>query len=127
MKNSAQQSSSTSLDSLSNSLGLFGICSTLAIAFYYQLALAELPCPLCLLQRAALITAGCGFLFNLRLGNKGAHHAMVLAGAVVTGIIATRQLLLHILPGDTGYGSTLLGLHFYTWALVTAVLLVVAV
>jgi len=25
-------------------------------------------------------------------------------------------MLLHIMPGDAGYGSPLLGYHFYTWA-----------
>ena len=27
-----------------------------------------------------------------------------------------RQILLHIMPGDPGYGSALLGYHYYTWA-----------
>ena len=27
-------------------------------------------------------------------------------------------MLLHIAPGDPGYGSALLGYHFYTWAFV---------
>ena len=31
--------------------------------------------------------------------------------------ISTRQILLHITPGDPGYGSVVLGLHLYTWAL----------
>jgi hypothetical protein len=30
--------------------------------------------------------------------------------------IASRQILLHIMPGDVGFGSALLGYHFYTWA-----------
>ena len=29
---------------------------------------------------------------------------------------AMRQILLHIMPGDAGYGSALLGYHYYTWA-----------
>src|SRR5262249_51823970 len=32
--------------------------------------------------------------------------------------IASRQVLLHIMPGDPGYGSALLGYHFYTWAFI---------
>ncbi|WP_394063832.1 disulfide bond formation protein B [Alcaligenes sp. WGS1538] len=110
-----------------NTLGLLGICVALLIAFYYQLAKSELPCPLCLLQRAGLIIVGCGFLFNVRLGVKGAHYGMVLAGCVITGLIAVRQVFLHILPGDTGYGSAFFGLHFYTWALLASILIVLAV
>ena len=29
-----------------------------------------------------------------------------------------RQILLHIMPGDPGYGSALLGYHYYTWAFI---------
>lgn len=32
-------------------------------------------------------------------------------------VVSTRQVLLHIMPGDAGYGSALLGYHYYTWAL----------
>src|SRR5690606_32102361 len=36
---------------------------------------------------------------------------------------AGRQVLLHIGPGDIGYGSPFMGLHFYTWAAVLFVAL----
>jgi hypothetical protein len=29
-----------------------------------------------------------------------------------------RQILLHIMPGDPGYGSALFGYHYYTWAFI---------
>ena len=29
-----------------------------------------------------------------------------------------RQVLLHILPGDPGYGGEVLGLHLYSWAFI---------
>lgn len=103
-----------------NMLGLLGISSVLAVAFYYQLALGELPCPLCLLQRAGFIAIGMGFLFNLRLGERRSHYAMILIASLVTGFISLRQVALHLAPGDPGYGSTLFGLHFYTWALIAA-------
>ncbi|MCP3397354.1 MULTISPECIES: disulfide bond formation protein B [unclassified Bradyrhizobium] len=107
-----------------NVLGLLGISSVLTVAFFYQLALGELPCPLCLLQRAGFIAVGMGFLFNMRLGERPSHYAMILIASLVTGFISIRQVSLHLAPGDPGYGSTLLGLHFYTWALIAAVGLV---
>ncbi|PIJ50664.1 disulfide bond formation protein B [Erwinia sp. OLTSP20] len=110
-----------------NTLGLFGINAILLIAFYYQLALSELPCPLCLLQRAGMMLIGFGFLFNICLGIKNIHYSIALFGCVLTEIIAVRQVFLHILPEDLGYGSTFLGLHFYTWALVASILITVAV
>ncbi|MCE1658450.1 disulfide bond formation protein B, partial [Enterobacter hormaechei] len=41
-----------------NLIGLFAISAVLTLAFYYQLVLSELPCPLCLLQRAGMIMIG---------------------------------------------------------------------
>ncbi|MCD9108960.1 disulfide bond formation protein B [Bradyrhizobium japonicum] len=104
-----------------NMLGLLGISLILTVAFAYQLALGELPCPLCLLQRAGFIAIGMGFLFNLRLGERPSHYAMILVSSLVTGFVSMRQISLHLAPGDPGYGSALFGLHFYTWALIAAI------
>ncbi|MFL9924055.1 disulfide bond formation protein B [Herbaspirillum lusitanum] len=117
---SSSRDRASSLGNVLNILGLFGICASLSIAFYYQLALRELPCPLCLLQRAGMMLIGIGLLMNVRFGVRSAHYGVALAGALATGVIATRQVFLHITPGDTGYGSTLFGLHFYTWAVLSA-------
>ncbi|CAI2011209.1 MULTISPECIES: disulfide bond formation protein B [Yersiniaceae] len=110
-----------------NILGLLCISAVLIVAFYYQFALFELPCPLCLLQRVGIVMIGMGFLFNVSFGVRGAHYGIALIGCVITGVIAARQMFLHIMPGDLGYGSTFLGLHFYTWALISSILAVVGI
>jgi hypothetical protein len=38
--------------------------------------------------------------------------------AAAGAAFAMRQILLHIMPGDPGYGSALLGYHYYTWAFI---------
>ncbi|MFZ4710266.1 MAG: disulfide bond formation protein B, partial [Zwartia sp.] len=43
-----------------NLVALLAICGSLLAAFYYQIVLNELPCPLCQLQRVALTLAGIG-------------------------------------------------------------------
>ena len=43
---------------------------------------------------------------------------MILVSGLLGAGTALRQMLLHIAPGDAGYGSPLLGVHFYTWAFV---------
>jgi disulfide bond formation protein DsbB len=112
---------------LVNLVALLGISAGLIIAFYYQLALGELPCPLCLLQRAGMIAIGIGFLLNVRFGIRSSHYGVALLGAVITGVIALRQVFLHIAPGDAGYGSTVLGVHFYTLAALAALASCVAI
>lgn len=121
------KNNSTTIVQFLNMIGLIGICLSLSIAFYYQLVKYELPCPLCLLQRVGLIISGFGFLFNLCFSIKNAHYGMVVFGCILTGIMASRQVFLHITPGDIGYGSALLGLHFYTWALIASVITIAAV
>ena len=57
------------------------------------------------------------------------HYALSLLAAAAGAAFATRQILLHILPGDPGYGTALLGYHYYTWALIgfaAAILLISA-
>lgn len=99
-----------------NALGLLIICLILMIAFYEQLVAHQLPCPLCLLQRLCFIGVGLGVSMNLKFGIKIAHYGLMIFSALLGFAIALRQVFLHVLPGDLGYGSPLLGLHLYTWA-----------
>ena len=101
-----------------NVIGLLGVCGVLAAAFGLQLVLHELPCPLCLLQRAAFIAVGIGFLLNIRFGSSSAHYGAILVGAVAGAAMSLRQVLLHIVPGTGEYGAPLFGLHLYTWGFV---------
>lgn len=99
-----------------NALGLLAISAVLAVAFFDQLVFGDLPCPLCLLQRAGFVGAGVGLALNVRFGPRPSHYAMTMLAAAVGCAVSMRQMLLHIAPGDAGYGDPLLGLHFYTWA-----------
>lgn len=101
---------------LLNALGLLGISLVLLLAFVDQLLFQDLPCPLCLLQRAAFVLAGFGLAMNLRYGPSGRYYALTLVSALVGMAIAGRQVLLHVVPGSGSYGDPLLGLHLYTWA-----------
>jgi len=100
-----------------NALSLYGVAAVLAAAFAAQFTLNELPCPLCLLQRIMFTALAIGPILNIRFGPRPSHYAMSLLAALVGAMVSTRQVLLHIMPGDAGYGSALLGYHYYTWAL----------
>jgi hypothetical protein len=53
-----------------------------------------------------------------RRSSPTSHYALALFAAVAGAVFAARQILLHIAPGDAGYGSALLGYHYYTWAFI---------
>jgi disulfide bond formation protein DsbB len=89
----------------------------LATALAAQLLLNELPCPLCLLQRVAFTVLAVGPIMNIRWGPRPSHYALSLLAAVAGAVFSSRQVLLHIMPGDAGYGTALLGYHYYTLAL----------
>jgi disulfide bond formation protein DsbB len=108
-----------------NALGLLAVSVVLLFAFVDQLVYGDLPCPLCILQRAGLAAAGFGLALNLRFGPRPSHYAIMILGTAAGGAIATRQILLHIVPGTGSYGNPFLGLHFYTWSLVVAALIVI--
>lgn len=108
-----------------NGIGLFAVSVVLLVAFADQLLMGELPCPLCILQRGAFVAVGAALVMNLRLGARPSHYGAMILSAVVGAAIAGRQVLLHVAPGDPGFGGTVLGLHFYTWAFVVFVAIVV--
>lgn len=113
-----------------NALSLYGVAAVLAAAFAAQFALSELPCPLCLLQRIMFTALAIGPILNIRFGPRPSHYALSLLAALVGAMVSTRQVLLHIMPGDAGYGSALLGYHYYTWALlgfIAAIVLISAI
>ena len=101
-----------------NWLGVMAVAAVLLIAFVLQFAQHELPCPLCMLQRVAFVLCGFGFLMNLRFGSHPAHYGVILLASLFGLAAAGRQVLLHIVPGDQGYGPPVLGLHLYTWTFV---------
>ena len=101
-----------------NAIGLYAVALVLATAFAAQLLLHELPCPLCLLQRIQFAALAIGPILNVRWGPRPSHYALSLLAALVGATFSTRQILLHITPGDAGFGTALLGYHYYTWALI---------
>jgi disulfide bond formation protein DsbB len=102
------------------------IIGVLGAAVLAQLALGELPCRLCLYQRVALMAAALGPLHMLMAARRGRLSGADIAtgsglaiAASLLGVAASgRQVLLHILPGDPGYGMPVFGLHLYTWCLI---------
>jgi disulfide bond formation protein DsbB len=101
-----------------NVLSLYAVALVLTVAFAAQLLLHELPCPLCLLQRIQFAVLAIGPIMNVRWGPRPSHYALSLFAAAAGFAFSTRQVLLHIMPGDAGYGTALLGYHYYTLALI---------
>lgn len=110
-------------------------CAVLLGAFTVQFLEGEFPCPLCMLQRYAMILSSLAALWivmqakqgTLTMGRYAQGLGMGLLAAAAGSVESTRQILLHIKPGDPGYGSAVLGLHLYTWALITFFIVMVFV
>lgn len=116
-------------------LWLLAYSAVLLAAFALQFVLGELPCPLCMLQRYGMLLSSLGPFWIILQSNRGQltpqgyQQGLGLAalGALLGAVVSTRQILLHILPGDTGYGSPIFSMHLYTWALVTFIITLVTV
>lgn len=114
---------------------ILAVCGVLLGAFGVQLAEGEMPCPLCVLQRMAMLLCALGPAFIILRTRHGgptaadfaAGYGMSVVAAVLGAAISGRQILLHIVPPDPGYGDPVMGLHLYTWAfIVFATVLVVS-
>jgi disulfide bond formation protein DsbB len=113
------------LSRLLNALGLVAVDTFLVLAFADQLWFRDLPCPICILQRAGFIAAGFGIALNLIFGPRPSHYGVAILGAVVGGIMSADQVLHYVVPGSGSYGNAIFGLHLYSWALIMFVAIVV--
>ena len=112
-----------------NAIDALGLGFLLIIAFALQLYLHELPCPLCILQRIGILGIAFGFLLNVQFKIHPGHYTLSLLAALLTAAMSVRQIFLHVIPGNPGYGFPLLGIHLYTWVflLCVAVILYISI
>jgi len=103
-----------------NFLGIIIVSAILSGAYYFQFVMHEYPCPLCLLQRLCFFGLMFGLFLNLRFGFSSAHYGLSILSALLGAGISYRQILLHVCPSptDNGFGTPVLGMHLYSWALV---------
>lgn len=101
------------------------LAAILTAAMAMQYASGEIPCPLCLLQRAAMFGCCFGLIGQLRAGNSERGSGMALISAVLLLVISVRQVLLDIYPrsGHAYVGSAVLGVHLPVWSVLIAVAL----
>jgi disulfide bond formation protein DsbB len=108
-------------------LFVFAYNFVLAGGFFFQFALHEFPCPLCMIQRYFMMLACFGPLYII-LATKNRTitpqkfmrgYGLSLLAALLGASASIRQILLHIAPKDPGYGSAVFGIHTYTWALIS--------
>jgi disulfide bond formation protein DsbB len=123
---STRQSGGEALMVALNTIALYLVLLILALAFWLQFGFNQLPCPLCLLQRVAFTLIAAGLVFNLKFGPRARGYGLILLSAAVGGVAGVRQILLHIAPGDSGYGMPILGLHDYTWATIVFAIAIVS-
>ncbi len=96
-------------------------------AYGIQFINSEIPCPLCLLIRVAMIAAGFGLALNALWGPRAVHYGITLLGCVLGAAISLRQVSLHVVPGTGSYGSAVLGFHLYTWAFIVFSTMILAI
>ncbi|MFB9928240.1 disulfide bond formation protein B [Amycolatopsis halotolerans] len=113
---------------------VLGICAVLLGGFLVQFGRGEYPCPLCILQRMFMMLAALGPVFVIARSRTqavttrefAAGYGMSIVASVCGAAVAARHIMLHIKPPDPGYGSTVWGLHPYTWAFITFTVAILA-
>ena len=101
-----------------NRLWIFVLCGVLTGGYMYQLFEHEQPCPLCMLQRLAMIGIAASILLNLRFGFKEEHYGLALLSAIFGISISLRQIALHVCPQFPTFGQPILHYDLYVWAFI---------
>ena len=128
----AERSQLETLRFIMNELFMLGVMAVIAAvltaAMVMQYGYGELPCPLCLLQRLAMLGVCFGLMQNFRHGFSDRNLGYSLLFSVFLLVVAVRQTLLDIYPrpGHEYVGSALLGLHMPVWSILIAVALITA-
>lgn len=104
------------------------IAAILTTAMTFQYVRGEVPCPLCLLERAAMFGVCFGIMLNFRHGFSYRNTGISLVFTILLLIVASRQTLLDIYPrpGHEYVGSAVFGLHMPVWSIVIALTLLAA-
>lgn len=104
------------------------IAAVLTAAMVIQYGHGELPCPLCLLQRVAMLGVCFGLMQNFRNGFSDRNLGYSLLFSVFLLVVSIRQTLLDIYPrpGHEYVGSAVLGLHMPVWSILIAMALITA-
>ncbi len=92
------------------------ICLVIIGAFNVQIFEHELPCPLCWLQRVAMLGAASAAAMALINGFQRRYIAGSLLFSLGGAAVSLRQIALHVCPGSPQFGQPVLGLSLYTWA-----------
>ena len=109
-------------------LVMFVIAGILTAAMSLQYANGELPCPLCLLERFAMLGVCFGIMMNFRRGFSYQNTGFSLLSAILLLVFSVRQTLLDIYPrpGHEYIGSAIFGIHMPVWSILIALAILVA-
>lgn len=102
---------------IATTLFILVLSLVLIAAHFYQFMKREEPCPLCLLQRLAMIGIAIALLMNLRIGIRVEYYGLAILSSLFGAMASLRQIALHACPGSTTFGEPLLGYHLYVWTL----------
>lgn len=107
---------------------MFVIAAILTAAMTLQYINGELPCPLCLLQRAAMFGVCFGIMQQFRNGYSYRNTGISLIFSLLLLIISVRQTLLDIYPrpGHEYIGSAVFGIHMPVWSIFIVTCLIFA-
>lgn len=104
------------------------IAAVLTGALVLQYGYAELPCPLCMLQRIAMLGICFGIIRHFQPDDGMRGLGIALLSALFLLLVAVRQVLIDIYPrpGHNWVGSAVFGLHLPTWSVVVALCTMIA-
>lgn len=109
-------------------LVMFVIAGILTAAMTLQYTKGELPCPLCLLERFAMLGVCFGIMMNFRRGFSYQNTGFSLLSAIFLLVFSVRQSLLDIYPrpGHEYIGSPVFGIHLPVWSIIIALIILIA-
>lgn len=98
--------------------GMLNICLALACSLFVEVFWGQVPCSLCLLQRASLIGLGIGLYLSLRYGLRLQYYAGCLLWSLFGMAVSLRQVAINVCKDPTSPPFFFLSYRMYTWAFI---------
>lgn len=85
-------------------------------AYIYEFLYKKSPCPLCELQRLAMILICFGPLLNFKFGFRPLHYSISIFAALFGAIVSLRHIALHVCKEPLKTSVPVWGFQLYVWA-----------
>lgn len=105
-----------------SAIGILGLCIAVGFGFYIEMFCLQVPCILCLLQRAAMLLIAIGLYWNILYGVVVSHYAFCFLATLFGLLCSLRHMALNVCKPIQETTFFFCTYRLYTWSFLTFII-----